>query len=134
MDTDLVYLLCADAILFLHVLFVLFVVLGLLLVLVGGVLKWRWVRNPFFRGVHLLAIGLVVLQAWLDMACPLTIWEMALREKAGAVVYKGSCIAYWLERLLYVQAPPWVFTVVYTVFGSAVVASWYFIRPRKHKR
>ena len=65
MESSFVYLLAADAILLLHVLFVVFVVVGLLLVLAGKVLSWSWVRNPWFRLMHLAAIGVVVLH-WLE--------------------------------------------------------------------
>jgi polyferredoxin len=72
----------------------------------------------------------VVVQAWLGRICPLTVWESALRERAGDAVYTGSFIAYWLDELLYYQAPAWVFTLVYSLFGALVLASWYFVRPR----
>ena len=54
------YLLAADAVLLLHVLFVAFVVVGLLLILAGRLLSWDWVRNWWFRVIHLGAIGIVV--------------------------------------------------------------------------
>lgn len=127
-------LLLADTILILHVLFVAFVVLGLVAVYVGYFLKWRWVRNRVFRIIHLCAIGYVVGQAWLDAVCPLTTWEMALRAEAGAVTYSGSFIQYWLHSLLYFTLPEWVFVVVYTLFGSLVLASWFVVRPRKRIR
>ena len=126
----MLYRLAADAILVLHSGFVVFVVLGLLLILAGGKLGWEWVRNPWFRIAHLAGIGVVVLQAWLGQICPLTIWEMSLREKAGETTYAGSFIQHWLHELLYYEAPMWVFAVCYTVFGLMVAASWYFIRPR----
>ena len=126
----MLYRLAADALLVLHVGFVIFVVLGLALIWIGGGLGWSWVRNPWFRIAHLIGIAIVVLQAWLGQICPLTIWEMALREKAGDATYAGSFIAHWLQELLYYEAPMWVFAVCYTVFGLLVVASWYFIRPR----
>ena len=122
-------LLLADAILILHVLFVAFVVVGLLAVYAGYFLNWRWVRNRVFRIVHLCAIGYVVIQAWLGMICPLTAWEMALRAEAGAATYSGSFIQYWLHSLLYFTFPEWVFVVVYTVFGSLVLASWFVVKP-----
>ena len=58
------YAIAADALLFVHTLFVLFVILGLLLIIVGGLKHWQWVRNPWFRLSHLAAIGFVVAQAW----------------------------------------------------------------------
>ena len=128
-SSETLHLLAADALLFLHVLFVVFVVAGLLLVLAGGFLGWRWVRNPWFRLAHLLAIGVVVLQSWLGVICPLTVWEMEFRVRAGDAVYTGSFIAHWLQELLYYQAPDWVFTAAYSAFGLLVVLSWVFVRP-----
>jgi hypothetical protein len=123
----------ADAVLLLHAFFVAFVVFGLLLVLLGRVLHWRWVRNPWFRLLHLLAIAFVVLQSWLRLVCPLTHIEMALRERAGDAVYPGSFMAHWLEALLYYQAPQWVFISCYTAFGILVAASWIWVPPRRFR-
>lgn len=134
MSSDSSLLLAADFILVTHVLFVAFVVFGLALILFGGLFRWRWVRNPWFRVAHLCAIGIVVLESWLGIFCPLTEWEMELRERAGEAAYSGSFIAHWLDAILYYRAPSWVFTVVYTVFGAMVVASWYWVRPRRFGR
>ena len=130
MNETQMYLLAADGILAIHALFVAFVVLGLLMVLAGGLFGWSWVRNRRFRMVHLAAIGIVVLQSWFSVICPLTQWEMSLRNKAGEATYPGSFIAHWLETLLYYRAPEWVFILVYTLFGMLVVASWFWVRPR----
>ena len=130
MNSTVFYLIAADTILFTHVLFVAFVIFGLILIFAGKLLSWSWVRNPWFRLAHLIGIVVVVLQAWLGVICPLTTWEMALRSKAGDAVYSGSFIAHWLETLLYYQAPAWVFVVCYSAFGSLVVLSWFWVRPR----
>jgi hypothetical protein len=131
MDSPTIFLLAADVILLLHVLFVAFVVIGLLLILVGKVRVWSWIRNPWFRLIHLVAISAVMVQSWLGLICPLTTIEMALRSRAGDTVYSGSFISHWLESILYYQVPPWVFVVCYMTFGAAVVASWFWIRPRR---
>jgi hypothetical protein len=123
------YLLAADAVLLLHVLFVAFVVAGLLLILAGRLLSWDWVRNWWFRVIHLGAIGIVVLQAWLGVICPLTRLEMYLRDKAGDTTYAGSFVSHWLEAILYYRAPAWIFAVVYTLFAIVVVMSWVWVRP-----
>lgn len=122
--------LAADALLILHSLFVVFVVFGLLVILVGGLRSWTWVRNRLFRLAHLVAIVVVVLQSWLGLVCPLTTWEMALRARAGEDAYSGTFVAYWFGRLLYYDLPTWVFVLCYTVFGALVIASWFWIRPR----
>ena len=129
MSDGALYRLAADGILFVHVAFVAFVVFGLVLILLGKLMSWAWVRNPWFRWAHLACIGFVVVQSWLGQICPLTQWEMALRSRAGDAVYSGAFIAHWLESILYYQAPAWVFVVAYTAFGLLVVLSWFWVRP-----
>jgi Protein of Unknown function (DUF2784) len=120
----------ADMVLITHVAFAAFVVVGLLLIVTGGFRKWHWVRNPWFRLAHMAAIAAVVVESWSGVACPLTTLEMSLRERAGEASYGGSCIAYWLQRLLYYEAPPWAFAVSYTLFGMAALGGWIAFRPR----
>lgn len=127
------YLIAADAVLLLHLLFVVFVIVGLLLILAGKLLGWDWVRNWWFRVLHLAAIGVVVLQSWLGVICPLTKLEMYLRGKAGEATYAGSFVSHWLEAILYYRAPAWVFAVSYTAFAIVVALSWVWVRPhRRH--
>ncbi len=133
MNSSDFYILLADLILIAHALFVVFVVVGLVLILIGGVCSWSWVRNPWFRLSHLIAIGVVVIQSWFSVICPLTIWENGLREKAGEAVYQDTFISHWLEKLLYYQLPQWVFIVVYTLFGALVLVSWFWVRPRSFR-
>ena len=131
--SSLFFRLAADAVLLLHVFFVAFVVIGLMLVFAGKVLQWPWVRNPWFRTAHLLAIVVVVVQSWLGAICPLTTFEMMLRSRAGDAVFPGSFVAHWLESILYYQAPPWVFAVAYTLFAAVVVGSWFWVSPRRFR-
>jgi glucan phosphoethanolaminetransferase (alkaline phosphatase superfamily) len=126
----LINLILADALLLLHVLVVVFIVFGLVAIYAGWTLAWSWVRNPWFRLLHVVAICIVALQSWAGVICPLTIWEMSLRNQAGDTVYSGTFISYWLETLLYYQAPAWVFMVAYTTFAALVIASWFIVRPR----
>ena len=122
--------LLADILLVLHASFVVFVVFGLVLIIVGKILSWSWVRNTRFRIIHLCCIGIVVVQSWLGIICPLTSLEMALRTKGGSARYEGTFISHWAGELLYYEAPAWVFVLVYTVFGMLVVITWFRVRPR----
>lgn len=124
----------ADIVLSLHVAFVGFVVIGLVLIVLGGCLNWSWIRNSWFRALHLIGIGIVVLQAWLGVVCPLTTLEMWLRHKAGRSTYEGSFIQYWLQKLLYYDAPTWVFVVVYTSFGLLVLVAMVKFPPKFMRR
>jgi len=128
------YALLADAVLALHVALVLFVVGAFFVVIVGNLRGWRWVNAPVFRIAHLVAIGIVVAEAWFGVVCPLTSLEMWLREQAGGATYGGGFIEHWLSRVLYYDAPPWVFTAVYSLFGVAVAATWWRFPPRRRWR
>ncbi len=130
-STETLYLLAADAVLLLHVLFVVFVIAGLILIFVGNSLGWSWVRNRSFRWAHLATVAVVVLQSWFGAICPLTTVEMVLRSRAGDATYTGSFISHWLETILYYRAPAWVFALCYTAFGVLVVASWLWVRPQR---
>jgi hypothetical protein len=121
----------ADFMLVTHALFVAFVMLGLLAILLGGALRWGWVRNWRFRVVHLLAIATVVAESWLGLACPLTQWENRLRVAAGGSAYADSFIAHWLHGILFYDFPPWVFTLAYTLFGLLVLVAWLLVPPRR---
>jgi Protein of Unknown function (DUF2784) len=133
MDSSFFYLLAADVILFLHVFIVAFNVFGLILIFIGYFLKWSWVRNPWFRFAHVAAISVVIVQSWIGLACPFTTLEMALRSKAGETVYSGTFVSHWLESILYYQASPWFFVIIYTAFGAFVVVSWFMVRPYPFK-
>ena len=124
-------MLAADAVLLLHALFVAFVIAGLILIFAGKALDWSWVRNWWFRVAHLVAIGVVVVQAWFVVICPLTTLEMELRRQAGDATYGGTFISHWLESILYYRAPAWVFAACYTAFAALVVLSWFWVRPNR---
>jgi uncharacterized protein DUF2784 len=117
--------LLADLVLFVHILFVLFVVGGLAAIVVGA-RRWAWVRNRPFRLVHLAAIAFVAAESLLGIACPLTVWEDALRG-GGA---ERSFVGRWAARVLYYDLPEWVFAAAYCVFAALVVWVWRRVPPR----
>ena len=118
----------ADFVLIVHLAFVLFVVGGFALVLAGGALGWRWIRNRAFRYAHLAAIAFVALEALAGVACPLTLWEDALRRTGPE---GPSFVGRWARRLLYYDFPEWVFTVAYVLFAIAVAVTFRLIPPRE---
>ena len=128
-DEDL-YSLLADSILIMHFAFVVFVVFGFILILLGLLARWTWVHNRTFRITHLAAIGIVVLQAWFGQLCPLTLWENELRRLAGQSGYTETFVEHWLHEILFYQAEPWIFTTIYTGFGVLVVLVWFLDRRR----
>lgn len=128
------YRFLVGVVLALHVALVAFVVGGLVAVIAGNLMGWRWVNALWFRLAHLGAIAVVVAQSWLGVVCPLTSLELWLRAKSGQGTYTGGFIEHWLERVLYYDAPAWVFTTVYSLFGLGVLATWWLFPPRRRPR
>lgn len=131
MEPSSCYRLLADTILVVHFAVVLFVIGALPLVIWGNIRRWHWVNNFAFRLAHLATIALVVGQSWLGQYCGLTVLEQYLRNAAGQAPYRESFIEHWLQRLLYYQAPFWVFVLAYTVFGLLVLWAWWRFPPRR---
>jgi hypothetical protein len=128
------YQFLADVVLVVHFAVVVFVVGGLVAVVAGNRLGWRWVNDWWFRLAHLGAIAFVAVQAWLGALCPLTALESWLRVQAGMSGYTKSFIEHWLQRLIFYEAPVWVFALAYTVFALLVVAAWYYFPPARSHR
>jgi len=124
----------ADLVLVTHAAYVLFVVGGQALIVIGWIRGWEWTRCRVFRLLHLVAIGLVMLEAWLGINCPLTILENFLRLRAGAVAYENSFIGYWLRWVIFYAAPEWIFALIYTVFTALVILTWLAYPPRRKLR
>lgn len=124
----------ADAVLALHVGIVAFVVLGTLGILIGGLRGWAWVRDRRFRIVHLGLLLFIALQAWLGRLCPLTTWEQALRNRAGQATYGQSFIQHWLSRVIFFDAPWWLFVAAYSAFALLILACWWWLPPRRARR
>ena len=104
----MLYRLGADAVLILHLAFVLFVVLGGLLVL-------RW---PKLAWAHLPAVAWAALVEFSGWICPLTPLENALRHATGDAVYAGDFVEHYIVALLY---PDSLTRGVQVTLGIAVV-------------
>ena len=83
--------LLADLLVLIHLAFILFVVLGGLLVL-------RWPRIAFIHLPAALWGALIEFGNWI---CPLTPLEQKLRQSAGEGVYSGSFVEQYVLPLIY---------------------------------
>lgn len=121
----------ADVILVLHALVVVFNIGALPVIWLGYFRGWRFVRNFYFRFIHLALIGIVAAESLFGIVCPLTAWEEALR---GGRLHDSGFVAYWVHQLLFYDCPNWVFTVAYLLFFGVVIATFYFVRPEMPRR
>ena len=75
------YALLADLIVAMHFVYLGVAIGGQLLILVGILARWQWIRNFWFRLTHLVAISIVAFEAIMNIPCPLTVWEEQLRRR-----------------------------------------------------
>ena len=104
------YSLAADALVILHLAFIVFVMLG-------GLLLLKWQRLIF---LHLPAVAwgvLLELRGWL---CPLTPLEQHFRTLAGGTGYSGGFVQHYLLPIIY---PAGLTREVQTILAMVVIAS-----------
>jgi len=125
------YRLLADLILLIHLAYVAFVVVGMLLICVGIARRWAWVRNFWFRAAHFFMIALVAAESVIGLVCPLTRWENELRVAGGEEGQPGSLIGRAVHAVIFFNAPEWVFTMCYILFALAVLTTLFLAPPRR---
>ena len=102
------YSLLADLVILIHFLFIIFVVLGGLMVI-----RWSWIKY-----LHIPAAiygALIEIERWV---CPLTPLEVRFKMKAGESIYQGGFIEHYILPLIY---PPGMSRTVQIVLGGAVI-------------
>jgi len=125
------YCFLADLIAVFHLSYITFVIGGLLAILVGRLLGWSWVRNFWFRLIHLMMILVVVAEAFCGILCPLTEWEDRLREAGGEYSEPGWFIDRVVHKLLFVDLSPEFLTVCYAIFALLAIMVFLLIPPRR---
>jgi hypothetical protein len=121
----------ADLVVAVHVGYVGYVVAGQLLILIGWLAGWSWVRNFWFRATHLLAMAVVVFEELQNIRCPLSVWEEKLRILAGQPTTGETFMGRILHSILFYNAEPWVFRVGYLAFGALILITFVFCLPRR---
>ena len=127
--------LAADIVVFFHLLYLFFTVGGEVVILLGGILRWQWVRNRTFRIIHLIAVVLVSFESLIGVLCPLTELEYTLRRTAGQ--YTGeeiSLVGRIIQSILYYDFPGWFFTMLYIGFGVIVILTLFIFPPERKKK
>jgi hypothetical protein len=120
------YRLLADAVLLLHLAFIVFVIFGALLVA-----RWRGLLP-----VHLAALAWGVGIELLGAICPLTYVENAMRLRAGLAGYGGGFIEHYLLPLVY--PGDMTRTIQYAMAAGVLFFNagiyWWVLRRRARQR
>jgi hypothetical protein len=98
----------ATAVLFLHALFILWVIFGAVLTRSRRILRW----------LHIASLIWGILTELLLWPCPLTLLENWLEQKGGVEPYQGGFLLHYMDKLVY----PDISSTVLTVAGVLVCA------------
>lgn len=96
------YAVLADAVLALHLIFILWVIFGVLLSR----------GRPLLRAFHIACLGWGVLVELLPWPCPLTLLENWLEARAGVQPYQGGFLLHYLDATVYPNLSPALLTAV----------------------
>lgn len=99
--TSSLYSALATFVLFLHALFILWVVFGALVTRLRPVLRW----------LHIGSLVWGILTELLPWPCPLTLLENWLEGEAGVEPYQGGFLLHYLDKLVYPDLSATVLTV-----------------------
>ncbi len=124
----MLYHILADLVVAIHVAYVGYVIVGQLAIFAGALLRWKWIRNPWFRWTHLLMMSIVGFEAAADITCPLTSWEDSLR--GGALAGEGTFVGRLLHDLLFIDASPGVIRMMHVCFALLVIGTFVLAPPR----
>jgi energy-coupling factor transporter transmembrane protein EcfT len=128
------YRILADVILVIHFSWVLFALFGFIITLLGFFWKKffdKWVVRTIQAG-GILLVGILTN---LKKACPLTLWENTLRAKYDpSLVYRESCIIFYVKKLLYPNIDPSIIRGVTTFIASFSIIMFIVRPPKEIKR
>jgi uncharacterized protein DUF2784 len=108
------YSVLAVSVLFLHTLFILWVVFGGLLTRSRPILRW----------LHITSLVWGILTELLPWRCPLTVLENWFEGKAGVQPYQGGFLLHYMDRLVYPDISATVLTVA-GIFVCVLNLAWY---------
>lgn len=116
------FLAAADAVVVLHLLWIVFLVLG---ALPGR--RWPWVK-----WTHLASLAFSIALQIFGWICPLTHLEVWLRRLGGAQPYEGTFIRHYVEQIVYAVIPRAALLI-----GTLVIVAfslWMYFAPKQKNR
>jgi len=118
----LFYIIAADIVVFIHFLWILFLIFGAV-----------WGRRyPWIKRIHIGGILFAVLIQIAGWYCPLTYLETWLRSMYdSSQSYEGTFIVYYIEKIVYIDLSP-VIVFIMTVF-LALVSAWLYMHNKKQE-
>jgi hypothetical protein len=113
-----IYAYLADFVIFIHLLWIVFLISGSL---------WG-VRNKALKVVHILGLGYAFIINLFGFYCPLThleIWLQYRYSPSGA--YTGSFIAHYMEKVIYIDLPD--YAIFLLTAALCAFNAWVYLKP-----
>jgi len=116
----MVYKVLADIVVFVHFLWILFLIFGVF---------WG-IRNQKVKVIHIFALAFAIIIQAFNWYCPLTHLEAWMRAKHDPTLsYTGSFITHYVEKIVYIELPPSLIFVLSIVLGG--ISSWLYLKRKK---
>jgi len=113
------YGLLGDIVIFIHFLWIVFLIVG---AFIGR--SYKWVKR-----IHIAGLGFALIIQGFEWYCSLTYLEVWLRKKQDpSLVYSGSFIAYYIEKIIYIDLPPHLILIL-TITLILISACLYLHKP-----
>jgi len=123
----MLFKIAADFIVFIHFLWIIFIILGFPIFLYFNLYKWRI--------FHLIALIAAIIMQITQTICPLTYLEAYLKSKnIEHSVYPGSFIIEKMEGLIYVQDVTLQKIAILTIIFLIIVLISFWFRPVRRRR
>lgn len=120
----MLYRIAADMLVILHFAFIVFVVLG-------GLLVWRW---PKLVWLHLPMVLWAIGIECAGFICPLTPLENFFRDRAGSGGYEGGFIEHYIVTIIYPQGLTRTIQFVLAALLVAINIVFYLLMLRGHRK
>ena len=115
----------AEIILYFHFIIFFFIRRGFVVIPLGYLLKWNFVKIKLLRLIHLLLMTFVTFETILGFMCPLTYFEKFLRNDTEAT----NLITIVLHKIMYWDFPSHYFIILYIICFIYLLFLWYIFKP-----
>ena len=118
-----------EIVLFFHFFIFLFITFSFFLIPFGYFQKWEWVKNKYYRLIHLVLMGIILIETILGFMCPLTILENFLRNN----IEVDNNLTQIIHQIMYWNLPNYQFIILYILSFSYLIFLWFFFKPNFKK-
>ena len=119
----------SEIVLLFHFSIFLFIIISFILIPLGYQKKWKWVKNKYYRLIHLVLMGIIFIETILGFMCPLTTLENFLRND----IEINNKITQIIHQIMYWDLPSYQFIILYLLSLLYLIFLWLFFKPNFKK-